>query len=407
MTDSSNDGKLNASAVEFRMPSNLSRASPAAQLPPHAHELWFPECRDCSCCAGMKHGCACCAGSVNTCAYCLIVPPAAGIARDVSDPDVTIVAPAGASLPPRGSPFGAPGQSSNYGSYSQSNLSNQGHGSGAGAAPHYGGGSGYYEPQPTPFYNSYGAGAPQMMRARSHNGTATDYSEQGAPQLNRPHSYTGYPPEYAGDYGEDQYYENQYYQGPYFEEPYYEEPYYEAGYDEPYYDDLDQDSSSKSGPDEVDFIMSELEAELELDLNRKLNIKDPAPVSKQSSNLPAHAHELWFPECRDCSCCAGMKHGCACCAGSVNTCTHCSGLVDVVPPPVPNSNAAAIPVPALSRELSDSDVVVIPPSSFGQPASVATVGQPVANSSGNSRKAPCSFFRGGFCKNGNACAFYH
>ena len=38
--------------------------------------------------------------------------------------------------------------------------------------------------------------------------------------------------------------------------------------------------------------------------------------SSSSSGLPAHlasgAAEFWFPECRNCGCCKGYKHGCIC-----------------------------------------------------------------------------------------------
>ena len=33
---------------------------PQVVLPPHAEEFWFPECRNCTCCHGYKHGCGCC-----------------------------------------------------------------------------------------------------------------------------------------------------------------------------------------------------------------------------------------------------------------------------------------------------------------------------------------------------------
>ena len=43
-------------------------------------------------------------------------------------------------------------------------------------------------------------------------------------------------------------------------------------------------------------------------------------VPRQNGVLSAHAKEFWFPECRNCTCCKGFKHGCDCCAGGVDTC---------------------------------------------------------------------------------------
>ena len=53
------------------------------------------------------------------------------------------------------------------------------------------------------------------------------------------------------------------------------------------------------------------------------------PVGKDG-NLSALAGEFWFPECRDCVCCQGFKHGCACCKNNgALQCTDpsCGGLV--------------------------------------------------------------------------------
>ena len=43
-------------------------------------------------------------------------------------------------------------------------------------------------------------------------------------------------------------------------------------------------------------------------------------VPRQNGVLSVHAKEFWFPECRNCSCCKGFKHGCECCVGGVDTC---------------------------------------------------------------------------------------
>lgn len=47
-------------------------------------------------------------------------------------------------------------------------------------------------------------------------------------------------------------------------------------------------------------------------------------VPSQNGVLSKHAAEFWFPECRNCPCCKGFKHGCSCCNGGTNTCTNAS-----------------------------------------------------------------------------------
>uniref|UniRef100_A0A7S3LEX0 C3H1-type domain-containing protein n=1 Tax=Amphora coffeiformis TaxID=265554 RepID=A0A7S3LEX0_9STRA len=39
----------------------------------------------------------------------------------------------------------------------------------------------------------------------------------------------------------------------------------------------------------------------------------PPYQQQQQQALPPHAEEFWFPECRNCACCNGYKHGCSCC----------------------------------------------------------------------------------------------
>lgn len=47
-------------------------------------------------------------------------------------------------------------------------------------------------------------------------------------------------------------------------------------------------------------------------LESRTEVPDGATPS-QGGVLTAHAAEFWFPECRNCSCCKGFKHGCDCC----------------------------------------------------------------------------------------------
>ena len=63
-----------------------------------------------------------------------------------------------------------------------------------------------------------------------------------------------------------------------------------------------------------DSMLDEIEAELK---NQGLQGSSSNMLSMGAGaypDLPPHADEFWFPECRDCACCNGYKHGCQCCA---------------------------------------------------------------------------------------------
>ncbi len=62
-------------------------------LSKHAAEFWFPECRNCLCCKGFKHGCPCCVGAINTCKDAGCVDGAMGEKSDQSAPDNTFLPP--------------------------------------------------------------------------------------------------------------------------------------------------------------------------------------------------------------------------------------------------------------------------------------------------------------------------
>ena len=57
----------------------------------------------------------------------------------------------------------------------------------------------------------------------------------------------------------------------------------------------------------------------------------PGAVPSQNGVLSSHAAEFWFPECRDCPCCKGFKHGCQCRTANVTTCQDpaCGSLATV------------------------------------------------------------------------------
>jgi hypothetical protein len=101
----------------------------------------------------------------------------------------------------------------------------------------------------------------------------------------------------------------------------------------------------------------------------------PSLHSHARSTLPAHqvnhAAEFWFPECRECDCCRGFKHGCSC--GGLCVCSgkgdHGAGL---------RSDASSF-VPRGGK--SNEEMV--------------------------SSKAPCKFYKLGNCRFGDSCRFSH
>ena len=82
-----------------------------------------------------------------------------------------------------------------------------------------------------------------------------------------------------------------------------------------------------------DSIMDEIEAELQAQQGGGPGGHPPmmgggAPNHHQMGypDLPPHAEEFWFPECRNCTCCNGFKHGCSCASANGGVCRSCSGV---------------------------------------------------------------------------------
>lgn len=64
--------------------------------------------------------------------------------------------------------------------------------------------------------------------------------------------------------------------------------------------------------------------------NKKLVIEAPSPTTA-GRGLGMQA-EYWFPECRNCSCCQGFKHGCNCCKSGSRVCSCVAHLEASNPP---------------------------------------------------------------------------
>ncbi|KAL7479184.1 hypothetical protein ACHAW6_004926 [Cyclotella cf. meneghiniana] len=152
---------------------------------------------------------------------------------------------------------------------------------------------------------------------------------------------------------------------------------FDFGYD----DDNDRDD---------DEMLNDIEAEIDADLhNDEMDVLTsvmtdtalssstvaPSGNSYARSTLPAHqvnhAAEFWFPECRECDCCRGFKHGCSC--GGLCVCS------------AKGNHGASL--------LSDA-------------ISLVPCGDK-SNEEMGSSKTPCKFYKLGNCRFGDSCRFSH
>jgi hypothetical protein len=119
-------------------------------------------------------------------------------------------------------------------------------------------------------------------------------------------------------------------------------------------------------------------------------------VPVKNGVLSPHANEFWFPECRNCPCCKGFKHGCPCRAGSVNTCTH---------PDCENAEySAKVATDLASRP---APVPIVTNNALTNPSE--TNSSPRSNSSISPRTpgGTCKFYASGNCRFGAACHYKH
>jgi hypothetical protein len=165
-------------------------------------------------------------------------------------------------------------------------------------------------------------------------------------------------------------------------------------------------------------------------------------VPSQNGKLSSHAHEFWFPECRNCPCCKGFKHGCDCCkASGVDTCKNASCIDGVFESQVNaelatrSANAPPAPAPAAApaANTKPSGMIVTPPAGpaefckyektpggcrFGAGCRFVHANPPAANAGyggnayppagGNTGGATkCSYFARGNCQYGDNCRFAH
>lgn len=275
-----------------------------------------------------------------------------------------------------------------------------------------------------------------------------------------PHGY--YPPQ--------QHYQHRPQQG-YVGHP--QSEYYPQDEQYDYYDDgygggYDQDVPYDDEDDEIDLAIAEMEAELE---NAHFaGAAQSGGHGGAGEKLPPFAHEMWFPECRNCQCCKGYKHGCSCCGNGCTTCTKlgCSstatarggGLGNTAPsapakaggpdtefwypearnctccqgfkykcPCVCERGAATctnstcletdrgVSAPSSNpkqppTDQADGGLIIIPPDHDDEP--VPVVAAPMRSTTATVRAPPtggsktmCRFFQQGSCRYGTSCRFSH
>lgn len=144
----------------------------------------------------------------------------------------------------------------------------------------------------------------------------------------------------------------------------------------------------------------------------------PGAVPSQNGVLSPQAAEFWFPECRNCPCCNGYKHGCPCRSNGSTSCTDPRCLSTE---PVPGAPAATGP-PATRPAVAPLSGARAPGGPevcrfFASPSGCRSgsscrfyhPGGSANNSASNTPRdaQTCIYFQRGFCQFGASCRFSH
>lgn len=115
------------------------------------------------------------------------------------------------------------------------------------------------------------------------------------------------------------------------------------------------------------------------------------------TDLPPHAEEFWFPECRECTCCNGYKHGCQCCAKQGMRSCKCAPSTGPTGPPPPAAPPAGQWQPAMPG-----------PRTGGGYGGRGGGGRGGGGRGGGRGPQMCRFFTSpGGCRFGDSCRFSH
>lgn len=125
--------------------------------------------------------------------------------------------------------------------------------------------------------------------------------------------------------------------------------------------------------------------------HRQANHSGSRPSNAPFASNGVHAAEFWFPECRNCTCCSGYKHGCTCCKdGGSASCRN--------PNCVNQEFASEVASTLGSRQ---------PASSAPAPSYTTGATAVVGGSAGNASTTVCRFFAQGSCRFGTSCRNLH
>lgn len=131
-----------------------------------------------------------------------------------------------------------------------------------------------------------------------------------------------------------------------------------------------------------------------------------AAVPTQNGKLSSFAGEFWFPECRNCPCCKGFKHGCDCCkTGGVDTCKDPACIDGAMVTQVSADLAArgAVPEPAHVASTQSAET-----STSSAPKSASSYNITAPSAAGAAGDNFCKFEKSpGGCRFGASCRFQH
>jgi hypothetical protein len=119
-----------------------------------------------------------------------------------------------------------------------------------------------------------------------------------------------------------------------------------------------------------------------------------------------HAKEFWFPECRNCECCKGFKHGCGCCVGGVDTCAK-PDCVSAEHASQVASELAARGADADASGSGKAPALATPAASAAAPSTAASPRSPSVRAPLPASEEVCKFFLSGGCRFGDSCRNKH
>eukprot|EP00970_Alexandrium_tamarense_P003813 scaffold624_cov206-Alexandrium_tamarense.AAC.15 len=162
-------------------------------------------------------------------------------------------------------------------------------------------------------------------------------------------------------------------------------------------DDIEAEMDNDIDNDEMDFLASTLNsASVSSSSSAAINHISTTSLPSHQAN---HAAEFWFPECRDCTCCNGFKHGCGC--GGLCVCSGGKKKVDVTGG---HQNANAF-VPAGTNTTHGGNQYGGGGRGYNDRGYGA--GGRGSGGGGGGGKTPCKFFQMGSCRFGDTCRFSH